>query len=158
MGNWIFQNAPFANGHFLNGGYSCLWAESAMDPSLLLEQNSYQMGQFCMEFNLWSIVQWCEHRAGQLMCTAHHGHVHATNSGGQVRDKNFIDDPEKNAFCQSKAKSICSVLSKMQIGQTSSLLLPCYVSLKLLYINRLHYLLQCLFYSRVYIGLFLSVS
>ena len=44
-------------------------------------------------------------------------------SGGQVRDKKFIDDPEKNAFCQSKAKSICSVLSKMQIGQTSPLLL-----------------------------------
>ena len=75
------------------------------------------------------------------MWTAPYEHterLHSANSGGQVRDKKFIDDPEKNAFCQSKAKSICSVLSKMQIGQTSSLLLPCYVSLKRLDINLLH--------------------
>ena len=26
IGNGAFQNAPFANGSFPNGGYSCLWA------------------------------------------------------------------------------------------------------------------------------------
>ena len=26
--NGVFQNAPFANGRFPNGGYSCLWAIS----------------------------------------------------------------------------------------------------------------------------------
>ena len=25
--NGVFQNAPYANGRFPNGGYSCLWAE-----------------------------------------------------------------------------------------------------------------------------------
>ena len=30
IGNGVFQNAPFANGHFLNGGYTCVWAKASL--------------------------------------------------------------------------------------------------------------------------------